>query len=399
MLIDNRVSHLSNSEIDKLINEYYLGEHNEVLINKYNINVSSGLLFTVFPPKQLDINCPYCNSHLVEQRLSKSQIRYNKKALIYCMNCGHEDNNEDCNCVNCKSKNTDASELRRNRIINAHNSEGYNKVNPLEMSFKHKIFLGALLKHSLSEDMKIIYSMDSVNKDKKPLAPTSDMTTIILHELSNANIIIPDVVSSVEHFNEIVGENGIYEYNYYTYRVNYLLNIEMDEYERFSIITQLLNPAKLDLNNMDPHDVKVDDIVMLWENICLNECLEYMEYQMKLVNFNFDPKGKIVPIFNYLLDYFSVSQIYGIIYRSIANATRYFQEGNISRQHASNTAVANCESFGLRAIEEGWDLQKYSRIKELPQSSLSEYFFYSVVNVGYDGFDKSHSYFYTSTYE
>jgi hypothetical protein len=57
-------------------------------------------------------------------------------------------------------------------------------------------------------------------------------------------------------------------------------------------------------------------------------------------------------------------------------------------KHASNTIVGNAQSFAERAKINKWDLQKYNRIKDLPQSALSRFFFERVIKIGFDGFNE-----------
>ena len=90
-------------------------------------------------------------------------------------------------------------------------------------------------------------------------------------------------------------------------------------------------------------------------------------YQMNKVGFNFSIGDKTIAVINELLDSFSVSQIYSIIYRAITNATRYYQEGGVSKKQAANSVVSRCQGFGERALIDGWELARYKRIKELPQ--------------------------------
>lgn len=47
------------------------------------------------------------------------------------------------------------------------------------------------------------------------------------------------------------------------------------------------------------------------------------------------------------------------------------------------------ERYGERALENGWDIIKYSRNKNVPQSILSEVFFNNVLFIKDDGFNKA----------
>jgi len=54
----------------------------------------------------------------------------------------------------------------------------------------------------------------------------------------------------------------------------------------------------------------------------------------------------------------------------------------------SNTIVGNAQSFAERARINKWELQKYNRIKDCPQSALSRFFFERIIKIGFDGFNE-----------
>jgi len=89
-----------------------------------------------------------------------------------------------------------------------------------------------------------------------------------------------------------------------------------------------------------------------------------------------------------LINNYSVSQIYTIIYRSTNNALRFQVERGVSKKHASNTIVGNVQSFAERAIIKQWDVQRYNRLKECPESALSKFFFGRILKIGFAGFNE-----------
>ena len=88
-----------------------------------------------------------------------------------------------------------------------------------------------------------------------------------------------------------------------------------------------------------------------------------------------------------MLEDFSVSQIFAIIYNCVSNASRYCLERNVSRKQAAHSVITRCERYGERAISQNWTINRYGRLKDLSQSSLSSYFFYKVIQIGELGFD------------
>ncbi|MCD8262643.1 MAG: hypothetical protein LUD15_15185 [Bacteroides sp.] len=83
-----------------------------------------------------------------------------------------------------------------------------------------------------------------------------------------------------------------------------------------------------------------------------------------------------------LLNDYSVSQVYNIIYRSINSVLRFRAEKEFTEVYTSNMVIGGMQRFGEKARKEGWELQKYTRLKECPQSALSKFFFEKILPIG-----------------
>ena len=80
-------------------------------MSEYSIHISSSKLYTIFPPTVCeDILCPQCDIHMIKNRPSKTNYRYNTNSA-YCIKCGHEDSNF-CRCNFCNEIRKVAKELR-----------------------------------------------------------------------------------------------------------------------------------------------------------------------------------------------------------------------------------------------------------------------------------------------
>ena len=95
-----------------------------------------------------------------------------------------------------------------------------------------------------------------------------------------------------------------------------------------------------------------------------------------------EPQNSGCKTFEILLDDFSVSQIYGIIWKAVADASMLYLEKGITKKHAANSVIGACERYAERAKMNGWALTEYSRIRDLPQSALSSFFFNRVLGIG-----------------
>lgn len=383
--IDKKLEHLSKEEIEGLMNRYYNNEKVKDLIEEYKIEINPSILYTIFPPMICkDKVCIYCGKPMLIKRTSKSSYRYNINNA-YCINCGHEDSYV-CNCSHCverrkiekvkrEEEQKKIAQRKRNLINDTYDLNKHNPVSIEQLGFREKVFLGALLRTALSENMKIIKPLEVAERS---LAPTLVYTKEILRTLCYNDIVLVSPDSIIEAFPDSSDEEE-FPLVYYINKVNYVLNIENKEnYEED--VADLINPK--DMNEEDKNEA-----LIIWKEIALDECLEYFKYQMDKVKFDFNPGEKTITVFKDLLEHFSVAQIYGIIYKAIANATRYYQETNIARKQAANSVIGNCQRYGEKAIVEKWDLAKYHRAYDIPQSVISEFFFNRVTKIGDLGFE------------
>ena len=375
--IHEKLRHLTMLQIESLMNKYYNGVKASDIIKEYNIDTTSSKLYSLFPPIICeDIICPVCNEPMYKERDSKSSYSWNKKKP-FCAICGHTDEII-CKCNYCiaeREKVRKLNEERKVRILQEKREKikkvydlNIVPVNYSELNFREKVFLGALLRTSLSEDMEVI------------LPPTIGYIKEILSYLIGRGVISVDSNSSIDAFLDSNEEKDIEFPNvYYITMVKYRINIVGDE-EIKNILSKIINPKSFS-------DADKEDALNIWKEIALEECIEYFEYQMKSVRFDFNIGEKTIAIFKDLLENFSVSQIYGIIYKSVANATKYYQESSVSKKQAANSVIGGCQRYAERTMINNWELAKYSKIKELPQSMISEFFFDRVIGVGSLGFN------------
>lgn len=384
--IHEKLRHLTMLQIESLMNKYYNGVKASDIIKEYNIDTTSSKLYTLFPPIICeDIICPVCNEPMYKERDSKSSYSWNKKKP-FCAICGHTDEII-CKCNYCiaeREKVRKLNEERKVRILQEKREKikkvydlNIVPVNYSELNFREKVFLGALLRTSLSEDMEVILPLNDAERE---LALTIGYIKEILSYLIGRGVVSVDSNSSIDAFLDSNEEKDIEFPNvYYITMVKYRINIVGDE-DIKNILSKIINPKSFS-------DADKEDALNIWKEIALEECIEYFEYQMKSVRFDFNIGEKTIAIFKDLLENFSVSQIYGIIYKSVANATKYYQESSVSKKQAANSVIGGCQRYAERAMINNWELAKYSRIKELPQSMISEFFFDRVIGVGSLGFN------------
>lgn len=384
VVMNDKLKHLNEKQIEELMNRYYSdnGETAAVLINEYNLDVLPSRLYTLFPDVICDEKCKWCQERLQMPALSKTARMTgstNKKKT--CPNCGHVENIHYCHCENCQRERIAERELKekqerekaltlRRQIHEAYRYEGIRQVELEEINFEERVSLGAILRGFLSEDMTTINPIDIFS-----LTSDANLSCELIRALCSKGILLVDSTSDIEAFKP--GEN--FPNTYYLDRVKYRLNLKFPP-NKEKFIKELLSPK----GNME---FSVEDALYLWKKIAVSECIEYLLYQFDKVGFEFSAGKKTYAMFEELLDDFSVSQIYAIIYPKVANASKLYLERTLTKKHAANTVISTCQTYGERIRIEGWAFKGYSRIKELPQSIISEYFFNKVLGIGDRGFN------------
>ena len=367
------LNHLSSAEINTLMQRYYDGEAVTKLAKEYQLPVRTSELYKLFPPEVCeDELCEYCGENLVRDRLSKASITWGyKDSDLYCPICHHRPYYSGCRCENCVEEERLRQEYRVKQIKATYSQER-EPVDFYGLSFEQKVFLGALCRALCKENL---FEIKPYIETNAVLAPTNDLCAQLYRELSRNQIIAVSPTSPVEAFDI---ESKDFPNTYYIYKVTYYLNLVFPP-DKKELFTEILNP-----NYYSPEHE--EEALTLWKRIAVAECIEYLDYQLCKVGFEFSPGDKTYKTFEILLNDFSVSQIYGIIWKGVADASKLYLEREITKKHAANSVIGACERYAERAKMKGWVLSEYNRIRELPQSSLSSFFFNRVLGIGDMGF-------------
>lgn len=366
------LSHLTTEEITALVQRYYDGENVSKLMKEYNISVSASELYKLFPPDVYpDYSCEYCNEFLVANRLSKTAKRSHTYDELYCPVCGHRPFQSPCRCKNCLEKERRHRAWQLESIQQCY-ARPRTPVDFSSLSFENKVFLGALCRGLLSENS---YEIKPYIGSGVLLAPTADLTTKVYANLFHNDIIAVSPRSPLETFDLNDAE---FPTVFYRFKVIYLLNLIFPP-NKEDLLTVILNPSYYSADYSE-------EALALWREIAVAECIEYLQYQLRRVNFEFSPGAKTYKAFEIILNDFSVSQIYGIIWRAVADASKLYLERGISKLQAANSVIGACERYAERAKLNGWDLSRYNRVKDLPQSILSLFYFNRVLGIGEMGF-------------
>jgi len=371
-----KLDHLSDTEIETLMQRYYAGEAVTKLLKEYHLSVRAAELYKLFPPEVCkDEICEYCEEYLVRDRLSKTASAWKRiNSDMYCPVCNHRPYAHSCRCDNCIEEERILADYQREQIEDVY-SRKRTPVDFWDLSFEQKVFLGALCRALCKENLFEINPYVGANA---VLAPTDDLRDQMYKSLSHDGIIAVSPTSPTEAF---VVDDDDFPNRYYIYKVTYYLNLVFPPNKR-DLFDEILNPTYYSSEY-------ADEALCLWKRIAVGECLEYLDYQLQKVGFEFVPGDKTYKTFDILLNDFSVSQIYGVIWKAVADASKLYLESGITKKHAANSVIGACERYAERAKMNGWSLTEYSRIRDLPQSALSSFFFNRVLGIGDMGFKLS----------
>lgn len=374
------LKHLNYGQVVELINRYYAGEKNSVLIDEYKINLPSSKLVSIFPLVKTNIECNQCNVPMTTKLNSKTYSSKLSYQDLHCPECNHFPNVK-CSCQTCIEKKILEKSIQeqKEKLINQEKIEFLEQLQNVEkydehnLDLKSKLYLAALLRECLNEDGNRIEGIDS---KIERISPYTEFTDEILNHLIDNDLIIPSLDNDLSN---IIKRESL---TYYLYNVKYRLNIEPTDGDENKMIHRLMYPKS---------EVFLKDKFFsyeTWKKIAFYEAMQYLIFKMQSVRYDFNPGVKTKTVLENLVEKFSVGQIYNIIYRAVANSTEQYQSGKITKIHAQNMVISSCEGQGERAIANNWSLNNYSRIKELPQSQISKVFFDSILGISYLGFSE-----------
>ena len=366
----DRTQHLSKHEQLKLLCAYYRGENINILIQKYNIDISiHNFHLTLYLAKTAKAICPYCKKNMYCVPPSKSK-KYKKE--YFCKSCWHIEGTYNCTCQNCiAKKQAIAFEKKQKQQIlqrfegnqNTHTLDNDKSIDIHTLSLKEKAYLGALLR----------------------VAPPSRNCTFRLH-----NIEFQSFAPSSRYSKKIIDlllESGIiFEMFFGTKGIDFALNIQnicSDD----KLLLDLMYPKNLSSITADEQK----ELLELIREIQVYEAIDYFSHSVhntfSLTNITqVDIEHHFYRFFNIVLDSgYATSQLFYFIYSSLRN----FAANNncmVSDKKVYSSIYSNMLNLWNRANQEKWDIQKYNRIYGTKSSELFKLVASSLLNIGDDLF-------------
>ena len=363
------LDHLSLEEIAVIKQRYYQGESVYQLVNEYDLRVSPAMFHKLFPLEQVEkYGCSKCKVNLVTNTLPRSK-KHQKPDLTryFCPICGRRPFADNCGWIALPLL-SDKEIADKRKQIKIYHGKLSAPIEYNTLPFTQKMYIAALCKALLDEDLRTIrpYCESQV-----VLTSTTDLRQRLYGELIKCGAITVSPDSCLDAF-EI--NSKTFPRKYDREKVAYKLNLLIPKGAK-SILDAVECPSSSSADNSL-------EILLLWKEIAIGECIAYLQYRLHRVGLDFNPGPKTHAVFMELLDSFSVSQIYYIIWREVNDALRWYSEGSISKQRAANSIIGACLRHGENAVSRGRELPHYSRPAACKPSILTLYFYDKVLKIG-----------------
>lgn len=394
----NNINSLTYEQFIDFIYDYYNSDMSiDSVLTKHNINKSFKYSANkILPDFESELNCKYCNTKMINSDKSKTAYKQNfSRNHSFCTNCEHRELiNNLCNCDNCKEEKIKENEKINNFKLSKLQLlvEEANKYKfPISlinsMSLKSKTYLLTFLMYLYNEtDCELEHSFIQIESlEGISLAPTNEFIDDIVEELLYSHLIKFKInQNNLDRINFRKDSHNNYSFN--LYESDFLLNIESDESICFSNIVKECEKTEA---LSTEHKIEIlEEALNLWEKINLEELKEYTYYLFEKYNFNVAYIGnKIMEKLELIVEDFSVSQGYSILYSSITAAASYKQTG-ITLSHAINSINTYISNNIAKRKSGEWKTSGYKRNFDLPQSAISVIFFNNIIKIGNNGFEQ-----------
>lgn len=364
------LDHLTHEEICDIKTRYYAGDAVYELMAQHGIHGSPSNFYKLLPPDPVeDYGCSKCKVNLVTDSVSRSkQQQKPDPSLYYCPICGRKPFAEKGGWLAYPSL-SDEDRTRMKQTISAYFDKDSDPIPYASLSLKQKLYLSTLCKALWDKNRKVILPLSRKNV---LLASSEEFQDDIYATLIKAGAIKVSSESDIDAFDI---DSKRFPQKYDKKKVHYRLNIALPQENE----KDLHSFGKLPRITCEAHD---PEILALWKRIAIGECETYLQYRLNKVGFSFSPGEKTREVIQKLLENFSVSQIYYIIWCKVSDASRWYLEGGVSKSRAANSVIGACQRYGESAVFYERELPRYHRPAECPQSVLTRLFYYEILKLG-----------------
>lgn len=320
--------------------------------------------------------CPYCdNVNLVSMYESRNNSNMRSKPV--CPDCRHIPDSY-CQCDNCKQhKHFLRLEIANRKRILIKETCYSISISPYpvrDLSFETAVYLMALTRHLISEDLKFAFPFD---KTHTKLAPTFEFINQMQGSLKNQGIINISPESNLDAFtcNEEITEI----ITYYPSQVQWEFLSPFSIQEKKAYIAEL---EEIIASGSWPEHWRTASN-KLWHSIALHECLEYLIYLLESRHFSITGIGeKTIATLETMLKSFSIAQIFNLSWQSIRDTVDFLKLKGIPHTQAPNVFTSTLLRKVDRTLAQGWIVKDSRRDYNCSQSVVSATMFNLFLKLG-----------------
>jgi hypothetical protein len=326
----------------------------------------SATVFNVLQ-KQLDEStlCPICQAAMywVEAEQYEQDLTYH-----HCMHCQHyifSDSKHNCHCENCLAK---RKKLVRETRLQEQRKFKQKEVQDVELGHLHfveKLFLLAILNHTVAEHTQHQEFIDWDQIKYEPISPNYYFQNNLIKQLVKKNILIAkDYTSDAAH---------------------YYINVRLDGYSEpslFSIRQQLHHWFYENLSQGIPFK-QADEVKDALYLLLYQEIVQFMQFYCKTWQIQIAGNQNFQTFCYRLMDHLAIGQIYYML----QNALEYLYKQKALQPRNENFINTNLvkktlEQYRERALNEKWETSTLPRPPQLYLSRMSQILFFDFL--GYD---------------
>ncbi len=328
-----------------------------------------------------DYTCSKCGDMpAIDNRTAYSQMVKSGGRKIVCFSC-QEEVNRLAQAERDLAKAEREAELNRQReAIQQHYSLISNQAPDVHsLTLEDVVYLLSFVRAAASEDFTVCAPLNSF---ARRLAPTYDYAQEIVIHLYEKRLLQVHPQSPLDAF--LFEEEQ--PNKFYTFKAYWTLMTGVDADKTRQFISMLENTLRNpELRPMSWHN----ETLQLWQKVAFHECMEYLELSMEERDFDLQAGPKTHSVIENSLQVFSVSQIYNFTWGAVRDAADFLVTKKVLRSHAANTVPGSIQRKSERAQAEGWEVKRFRRDRNRPQTIVSEVLFDVALKIGSKGFDET----------
>jgi hypothetical protein len=377
MPISQPLEHLDAKALQDLISRYYAGENVAALLKEFNIACRTGALWSYFPPDEAGRDCPMCNAPLVVPHLSRTGARWKRASPARCAACLHVET-LNCSCAVCSAaRRLTIQEKKRFEIESVANfctsrwSYAPLDITPDQLSVEAATALLSLVRCGGWLDCSAV---GAIRTSVIPFAPQEpEFKNQLLDVLLSGGLIAP-LPSSPQGTFTVSGDEQSWE----TESAHWAMLFPDPPGFIRQLECLVASPAWLEYSLADCHHV--------WKRLAAAECWEFCKYSVLQRDLPMPGTTALYALIENLLQDFSVSQCYQLIWASAADATDYRARKRITAHHAANYLIGACQRRADRSRAEQWPVKGFHRNYQLVRSQVSHVLHDVFLKHGENGF-------------